>query len=788
MPRRVSVGPRRAVWLFFLAMAVALFASSPAAGASGVGEVELADRETKQANELFQKGQLEQAVVHYQTAAASYRDAKRGDLQADALVQLGAAYQALGRYGLADRTLMDALKLAEAAHDARRTIAAKNALGSVLTFTRDIKAARKNLNEALTLATALGDQRQLALVQLNLGNLHATTQADPQAYPDAIASFLASRDASTRAGDQLLVAQASVNAAMVALDADNNSDSVELNEVARQTLLRVPDSSAKARLLITVGRTNQRLAARLKNSRPTLIRHAYDCYTQAGSTADSLGDARIASYACGYLGQLYEEEGRGAEALPLARKAVFLAQRAQSPVALYRWQWLTARLLRSQPDQRAEAIQAYRRAVETLSSVRGDVAMGLANASYHDAVGPLYYELADLLFKQADVAQSPEESRQALLDARDTVELLKAAELDDYFQETCVNVERSREKSIASVGERTGVVYLVPLADRTEILLDLGRAGGLRRVTVPVGAAQLAKEVQEFRRQLETRTTRRYMYGARRLYDWVIRPLDEQLDAAQIHTLVFVPDGPLLTIPFAALHDGKEFLVARRGVAVTPGLKLVDPRALSRGRVQVLSAGLSEPRKNFPGLDFVPAELDALQQLYGGRELLNKSFNYDQLRTRISDQPYSIVHLASHAQFQKDLRGTFIVTHAGNLYPEDLRGLLLPFKFREQPIELLTLSACDTASGDDYQAALGLAGIGVHCGARSALATLWSVNDHATVDLMTSFYETLKQSSLSGSPPTKAEALRAAQLKLLADPRYHHPCYWAPYLVIGNWL
>lgn len=97
-------------------------------------------------------------------------------------------------------------------------------------------------------------------------------------------------------------------------------------------------------------------------------------------------------------------------------------------------------------------------------------------------------------------------------------------------------------------------------------------------------------------------------------------------------------------------------------------------------------------------------------------------------------------------------------------------------------MELLTLSACQTAAGDD-RAALGLAGVAVKAGARSALATLWFINDQATALLITEFYHQLRDPDLS-----KAKALQRAQLILLNDRRYQHPGYWSPFLLIGNWL
>ena len=103
-------------------------------------------------------------------------------------------------------------------------------------------------------------------------------------------------------------------------------------------------------------------------------------------------------------------------------------------------------------------------------------------------------------------------------------------------------------------------------------------------------------------------------------------------------------------------------------------------------------------------------------------------------------------------------------------------------RYSDQPVELLTLSACQTAAGDD-RSALGLAGVAIKAGARSALGTLWFVNDEASSQLITDFYRHLLEPG-----QTKASALQLAQRSLITDPRYRHPGYWSPFLLIGNWL
>jgi CHAT domain-containing protein len=160
------------------------------------------------------------------------------------------------------------------------------------------------------------------------------------------------------------------------------------------------------------------------------------------------------------------------------------------------------------------------------------------------------------------------------------------------------------------------------------------------------------------------------------------------------------------------------------------------------------------------------------------------------LEQKLENSDFPVVHLATHGQFGSTADQTFILsgTNQGdplinvNQFDNLLRAGNLK---RSQPIELLVLSACNTAEGDS-QAILGLAGVAVRAGARSTLATLWSADDEATANLMGKFYTNLSQNT----QVSKARALRKAQLELLmeSDSQYRHPFYWAPFVLVGNWL
>jgi CHAT domain-containing protein len=424
--------------------------------------------------------------------------------------------------------------------------------------------------------------------------------------------------------------------------------------------------------------------------------------------------------------------------------------------------------------------------VATLQTIRNDVAMRYGNrnarSSFRAAAGGTFLELADLILQQADGAKGDEE--QALLrEARDTAELLKAAELEDYFQDDCVNIIKAKTKKIESLSATAAVVYIMPLPTRTEILVGLP-SGRIERFKAPVTEDELTETVRGFRDGLEDRTTESYFDGGRKLYAWLIRPIEPLMAAHKLDTMVFVPDAALRTVPMGALHDGTRFLVEKYAVAVTPGLQLMETTPSDRKRPQVMIGGLSEARDGFAPLPGVPGELRHLQKVFGTQgAMLNQDFRHEAFGEKFAAQPYTIVHIASHGHFDDDVRKSFVLTFDQHLTLDDLERFIRPAQLREQGLDLLTLSACQTAAGDD-RAALGLAGVAVKAGARSAFSTLWFVNDAAASKLVSDFY-----TELAAHPErTKAQALQTAQVRLLKQEEYRHPCFWAPYLIIGNWL
>lgn len=486
-------------------------------------------------------------------------------------------------------------------------------------------------------------------------------------------------------------------------------------------------------------------------------------------------DQRLLSYALGYQGLLAERQQQTERALGFSDQAAFAAQQASALESLYLWEWQVARLLQQQ-NRNDSALDAYRRAVFNLQRSRADLAIGSA---FRETVAPLFSAYSDLLLKQASRQPESDKAQALLREVRDVLEQQKAAELQDYFQDRCVANFKAKTKNLEAITDRTAVIYPIMLNDRSEILL--GFADGLRQFVIPVGKQALTEEIHAFRSRLEKRTTFQYLTAGKQLYQWLIAPMLVELRQHKIETLVMVPDGALRSIPLAALHDGQHYLIEEFAVATTPGLALTDPHPLPREQLQVLLNGLTEATQDFPALPDVAQELDNIHRQFGGTILKDDAFSLDAIANQMQSTPYRIVHIASHGQFDRNPSKTFLLTHDDKLTMDLLERYISIGKYRDSPVELLTLSACQTAAGDD-RAALGLAGVAVKAGARSALASLWFINDQASSQLISEFYRQLQQRQ------SKAKALQQAQLQLLADPRYRHASYWAPFLLIGNWL
>jgi len=561
------------------------------------------------------------------------------------------------------------------------------------------------------------------------------------------------------------------------------------------------------------------LAIQQQLSTEQLILEAYNCLMQAKQQAQQHHNDALLSQSNGYLGQLYEQRQRYQEALKLTRKAIFLAQQTSQTDLLYLWQWQLGRLFKALKKPQA-AIEAYRRAVMHLTPIRYHVAnqndYQLDNP-LRSRIAPVYFEFADLLLQQASKTQALNLQKTYLREARQAIESFKAAELQDYFKNDCWVATQACTTVEQLIDSKTAVLYPIALPQRLELLLSF--SDDFFHKTVAIPAATVQEEVAFFLsllrkhpHPLELELNRGQstlvkacapsargslplnqhyppidLQAAQQLYEWLIAPLNQQLQTRGIETLIIVPEGILQTIPFAALHDGENFLIHDYALAVTPGLCLNSAQNTAPQQPLILLSGLSKATQGFSALPCVDYELETLEHLYQPRypPVLNELFTFNTLKNTISQHEYSIIHIASHAQFNANLEESFLLTYDTKLTLDKVEQLMQLSASQAKPVELLTLSACETALGND-RAALGLAGIALKAGVQTALASLWQVDDAATPAVIIEFYRQLHHKNQS-----KAKALQQAQKKILTEKqfmRYRHPYYWAAFLLIGHWL
>lgn len=310
----------------------------------------------------------------------------------------------------------------------------------------------------------------------------------------------------------------------------------------------------------------------------------------------------------------------------------------------------------------------------------------------------------------------------------------------------------------------------------------------LRHYKTFVAEDQVKSLIEDLREYLgDVTRTSQVKQVSQQIYDWLIRPAEAQLSESGIKTLVFVLDGELRNVPMSVLYDKQQqkYLVEKYAIAVAPGLQLLDPQPLRKVRLNTLTAGVGAERsienRKFPSLNNVPRELQEIKsEVPKSKQLLNQQFTETNLQKQLQSGAFSVIHLATHGEFSSDPEKTFIVTWDELLKVKEFDKLLRVSETdKSNNIELLVLSACKTALGDK-RAALGLAGVAVRAGARSTLATLWSVDDEFTANLMSHFYQELK------AGVNKAEALQHAQLAVFAQQK--NPYFWAPFVLVGNWL
>ncbi|OCQ99635.1 hemagglutination activity domain protein [Oscillatoriales cyanobacterium USR001] len=372
------------------------------------------------------------------------------------------------------------------------------------------------------------------------------------------------------------------------------------------------------------------------------------------------------------------------------------------------------------------------------------------------------------------------------------------------------NIQASLGKIAQQTGKKPAVIYVVSRPDRLELVLLTPDGMPIFKSISEANSQALKRQVQKLIGGVSHRPdeadAHSYLSASQQLYQWLVAPLAEELAKQKIDTLAFSLDPGMRSLPLAALHDGKQFLVQKYSLGLIPSINLTDTSYQNINNSSVLAMGASQFKdpKVVP-LPAVPVELSSITQDKGGSSFLNQEFTLDNLKSQQNKGRFGIIHLATHGSFDPSKpSNSYIQLWDGKLRFEQLREL------GKQHLELLVLSACETAFGSE-DAELGFAGLAVQSGVKSVLASLWQVDDAGTLGLMSEFY---RQLNLQGST-VKAEALRQAQIAMIegdlrvekgqlrsisrggdavslpqaneeAKVNLSHPYYWASFTMVGS--
>ena len=754
-------------------------------------------------------GKAENALATWAKAETIYRSLDEAQPLLRSQINQAQALRSLGFYRRAKNTLEQANRELIALPNSLLKVKALQSLGVTLRVMGDLSESETVLNQSLNIARKLN--APVESIQLSLANIAKAKQdyqtaqtiyqqvrvttADKQTKIEASLNLLdllieteqvdlaidlfpaiASDIDSLSPSLRKIYAQVNLADNMMQVSALHQNGTFEIEETGRQGVIEDSTSHNEENNFCFSNKIKSQLCNTNTSNDLPYSSKIQNILITAREQAEEFNNTKAKSYVLGELGHFYEQQQRLNQASRLTQRAILLAQNSQATDLTADWYWQQGRIFKAQ-GKTAEAISAYEQAVDTLQSLRQDLVAISPDVrfNYRDRVEPVYRQLVQLLLQ--DVDSLPQTTKQEHLQrSREAIESLQLAELENYFREACVVYQ---PRGIEAIDPKAAVIYPILLENRLEVILSVPNQP-LQHYGNSLSSTQKEQIFRDINQTLNpVFLPHEVLPSAQQLYDWLIRPGKASLEQQRIETLVFISDDLLRSIPMSVLHDGENYLIEQYDIALTPGLQLLAPLNTSR-ELNALTGGLTTARQGFPPLPRVEQELEQINNLVASQVLINENFTRTDFQAKIDRESFSTIHLATHGQFSSQAEDTFLLTWADKINVKDL-GNVLQQRNSNYPIELLVLSACETAEGDN-RAALGMAGVAMRSGARATVATLWAVQDDSTALFMSEFYRGLTQSNI-----TKAEALRQAQLSLLNNPKYHHPYYWSPFVLIGNW-
>jgi len=481
------------------------------------------------------------------------------------------------------------------------------------------------------------------------------------------------------------------------------------------------------------------------------------------------------AWACHQLGNRYVKNQDHQNAINTINKAKFLAEASGDggiQIACYQ----TLARIYAKMKKNNLACQNYDQAIHLLDPLCKQFysKTNISHKTFHNTIRPIYEEYVHYLFQLALLDQKSVKGQDYLKKAKNVMEKLKQAELKDFFQDECIPVPVSKDQQQTRMISNEVIVYYMIMKDEYYILLSFSDHDHL--IHQKMSYEKLHSFVKKFRHRLVP-DSYRYKYYARKLYQWLVHPMEAFLPN-HIDTLLIIPDRTLNLLPFSALMIKDTYLVEHYAINVLPALNISNHSLQGKtSNYKILFAGVSHQIGTYDILPAIQSEVCYLKKL-PSTILLNDQFTFHNMSQFFQNNSYSIIHISTHGVFNQQ-GTTELLTEESSMSLEDIQSLIQFKGLTDSPVELLILNTCHSAIGDE-RVAQGLAGVAIRAGVKSALASLWYIKDQSAAHLVNTFYSHLLDGQL------KAKALQAAQKEMIKDLNYCHPVYWGPYLLIGR--
>ncbi|MBW4557151.1 MAG: CHAT domain-containing protein [Trichormus sp. ATA11-4-KO1] len=786
---------------------------------------------TQRGQEQLNQGQAAEAFKSWRQATKIYHQLRNSESVTGSLINQNFALQALGLYPQSCTTLLEALKLDSwicatsleqpsvsitelltAAIDKQTpspvTLVGLQNLGNVLRRLGKLSESEVVLQRTLFLAKQI-PSFDINTILLSLGNTkHSIYKQTQDKYywidepvfkkeaanliqQKALESLEAYKQVNNTSDVPITKLQSQLNCLKLLLNfdkwlkeeskLDNTNSSFylsEINQYIQQLVNLIQENSPTFSQLPLSQSVYAKLnfANSLNQISDELHSIAVEYAESALQTAQSTNNQRLKSESLGTLGKLKLKQSQ-----TYFEEALSQAQSIRAWDLAYQWQQELGYLYQKQGKTKA-ALKAYGAAIESITQVRDNLLSTNADLqfSFYEKVEPVYRDYMRLLLA------SPQPNLKQVLQ---TNERLQTAELENFLQ--CGKLDIIPLNEVKNLPSSPPVIHIIDLGDSIEVLVQSTDASLHRH---SVDSKLIREHVDNLldilqSPKLASITKNLILAHSQALYNLLIAPIKTYLPSSG--TIVFILDTSFQSLPMGLLYDGKDYLFQHYNIAETLGSKVRQPKFLSKKQMRALIAGLSQVGPSFSdansplgikALPGVEVEVENIQkQTTSSKVLLNDQFTSQRLEQQLSTTDYPIIHLSTHAQFSSDVQRTIFFTWDKLVTVLEFNSLLKhKTQTSENAIELLVLSACETAKGNK-RSALGIAGVAAQAGARTTVATLWKVDAGSTALLMEEFYK-----NLNNAP--KAEALRLAQMSLFSNPQYKHPYFWAGFVLVGGWL